>query len=343
MKKKIIYCVLNAVLILNSCQKKTNPQDHSYLFSSSTIENHSDTEVSQIREGWKNVNTHYTYHFTGEIDNKYTFDLYLKINDNKVSGSYNYIKYEIPIPIEGTITDTYLEFTESSGHVFKGVFDYNNGKVTGYWTDVITGVSLPFSMQNPKGKGYAKKEYKIYVMEKSPGSDNYYVQYIQEKDQYDNVIQIPLDSQLWESENSDKFDLYLEDYNFDGYLDLCAFHYLPSKHIYFLYDTEEQDYLENTSYNALYSVVFATNFRKRLLYEYTNHKDIQQSIYQYNAGKLLRIYNSIKRDTQDGNSFTKRHYQYINDEQKIINELTFKKLYGQKALYPLNSEYTNAN
>ncbi|MGG5508035.1 MULTISPECIES: XAC2610-related protein [unclassified Myroides] len=338
MKNKILYCTLNLLFTLTACQKKSDTPLDTYLVTSSTVANQSDLETTSVREGWKNVNTHYTYHFTGEIDHKYAFDLYLKIDENKVSGSYNYVKYETPIPIEGTINDTYLEFTEAAGHVFKGVFDFNNGRVSGYWTDAITGNSLPFTMANPKGKGYPQKEYKVYVIEKAPATDTYYVKYIQEKDQYDNVIQIPLDSQLWESENSDKFDLYLEDYNFDGYLDLCVFHHLPSKHTYFLYNVEGYDYIENPSYNTLYSVVFATDFRKKLLYEYTDHKEVQQSIYQYQAGKLLRIYHCSNKNTQGGNSLLKKYYHYVNGNQKLINERTFKQLYGQKVLQPLNDE-----
>lgn len=287
-------------------------------------------EGETLKKEWKEVNAYYTYHFTGKIDRRFPFDLNLQVLNDRVTGFYYYLKYEKLIKIEGKIKDNYLEFTEESGNVFKGILDYNKGEVTGYWTNISTGESLPFTMANPKGKSYAKKQYRVLATEKSYASNTYYISQIEETDQQHHKRIIPIESQFWETEIVDKFDLYLEDYNFDGYLDLCAFQSLPSKYAYFTYDPTSKSYVENDQYSHFDSPPFATNFRKQLLYIATEHNEIRRSLYQYHQGWLRKIYNAAL--FPDASDDWAEYFNYVNGETLLITPMAFDAQYGKQVL-----------
>jgi len=317
-----------------SCVEKTHPTNLSLqttqAFTTNPAIAKQDQEGESLKKGWKEVNAYYTYHFTGKIDNRFAFDLNLQVLNDRISGSYYYLKYEELLKIEGKIKDNYVEFTEESGNTFKGIFDYNKGEVTGYWTNTSTGESLPFTMVNPKGKSYAKKQYRVLATEKSYASNTYYISQIEEIDQQQHKRIIPIESQFWETEIVDKFDLYIEDYNFDGYLDLCTFHSLPSKYAYFTYDPTNKNYVENEQYSHLNSPPFTTNFRKQLLYFHTEYNEIHRSLYQYHQGWLRKIYHAAL--FPDPNDDWAEYFNYVNGETLLITPTAFESQYGKQVV-----------
>lgn len=325
-----------------SCVEKTHPTNSSLEtaqeFTSNQSTANQDPENQTLKKGWKEVNAYYTYHFTGKIDQRFPFDLNLQIVGDRVSGFYNYLKYEKLIKIEGKINDNYLEFWEESGNIFQGIFDYNKGEVTGYWINITTGESFPFYMVNPKGKGYAKKQYRVLATEKSYASNTYYISQIEETDQQNHKRIIPFESQFWETEVVDKFDLYIEDYNFDGYLDLCTFQSLPSKYAYFIYDPASKSYIKNDQYNHFDSPPFATNFRKQLLYFQTEYNEIHRSLYQYHQGWLRKIYDAAL--FPDASDDWAEYYNYVNGETLLITPTAFETQYGKQVLKTFEEEGT---
>lgn len=88
-------------------------------------------KVDLTDKNWKDVDVYCTYHFTGTIDGKYPYDMYLKVFRNEISGYYSYLNNGKFIDIKGTINSAdQVEFTEEFGNIFKGVFDYTKGTIS---------------------------------------------------------------------------------------------------------------------------------------------------------------------------------------------------------------------
>ena len=334
MKKKLIISAFCLLQLLLSCGKKRDSTfeivDSTPGYTETLAPLEQDPYRETIKKGWKEVNAYYTYHFTGKINNTYAFDMNLRIIDDRISGYYYYLKYEKPIQIEGEITGNVVFFTEELGNTFEGIFDHNKGEISGYWTNKSTGETFNLNMANPKGKGYPKRSYRVLATEKSPGSDTYYISQIEETDSKNQKRIIPIESQFWETEIVDKFDLYIEDYNFDGYLDLCSFQSLPSKYVYFTYDAANRNYVENAQYSHFDTPPFATNFRKKLLYFRTDFNNKYYSIYQYYQGWLRKIY--VAASHVDESDDWAEYYHYVNEEALAITPAAFEAQYGKQVL-----------
>lgn len=304
-------------------------------------------KVDLTDKKWKDVDVYYTYHFTGTIDGKYPYDMYLKLFENEISGYYFYLNNGKFIDIKGTINSAdQVEFTEELGNTFKGAFDYTNGTIKGEWTNVSSGDTLPFSMANPKGKGYEKKQYKVYMTISDYSDTTYEVSRLAVIDDDNSVYSLDVKSSYFYYKDRPNFQLYLEDYNFDGYLDISMFEFLPAyppvKFQYWLYDEGTRQYEFDNIYNdIIYTSAPGTDFRKQLVYEYGEGRGGTEQVYKYDDGKLYLIYKEYI-GTREIDDFFNPVTAYIKvDNGKVVNitEAEFFKVYGKNVFQFFESKY----
>lgn len=354
MNKKILIVLMSMLFLTVSCKKKI--VEESAVPATEVIVEEDDYDVGEIGESddsadfsdkrWKDVDVHYTYHFTGKIDNQYAFDMYLKVFENEVTGYYYYLNNGSFIDIKGTVNNGALEFKEEFGNVFRGNFNYDKGEVIGEWTNVNTGAVMPFSMANPKGKGYPKKQYKVFTNVTEYSSEAFNVTEIAEINSDQEVLRIDIESVFWVRGQENKFHLYLQDYNFDGYLDIMAFHFLPAyppaKFQFLLYNPVSKEYDFDSLYNdSIYTASPGVDFRKRLIYEYGEGKGGTLSVYKYNDNKLYKIYDQyigwVLEDDSVGSPGS--YYKWQDGREVAISGNEFNQIYGKNALKFFESKY----
>lgn len=238
---------------------------------------------------WVDIPVTYTYHFTGAINNSYKFDMYLIVDSTTVSGQYNYLGNENTIPIEGILLGDSLKIKESHGHIFNGKFDYDAGRIIGTWTSEDGKRVYPFDMANPFGIGYPKRTYKVHLER-----EEYHrcVRAIQVN--YSNgktiIVTLPDDVEAL----SFAYRLSVQDYNFDGHLDISLVWMLPAypplRYKYLLYDPELAGYHETDIYEDLYTLVDFVNFRNKTVGVYVKGRHYSNTIYKYQDNRFYTIY-----------------------------------------------------
>ncbi|EHO07633.1 hypothetical protein HMPREF9714_01291 [Myroides odoratimimus CCUG 12901] len=355
MKSKIILLLLSVVLVTISCKKKIEE------FPNTTTEEVVLAEEEWDDEGelsewddsadftdkrWKDVDVHYTYHFTGKIDDKYAFDMYLKVFEDEISGYYYYLNNGTFIDINGTVSHGILEFKEEFGNTFRGHFDYDKGEVVGEWTNVSNGAVMPFVMANPKGKGYPQKQYKAFLNKTDYSNDTYNVTEIAEISDKHEVKRIEIESVFWYYKDEPNFKIYLQDYNFDGYLDISAFHFLPAyppvKFQFLLYNSNSKEYVFDEVYNdSIYTSVPGTDFRKKLLYEYGEGRGGTEKVYKLHENKLYAVFGTYigTREIDDSFNPPTWYYKIKNGKEIEITEEEFNQVYGKNVLKFFESKY----
>lgn len=351
MKSKIIIMLLSVVLVTISCKKKIeefpNTTTEEVVLVDEEWDDIEEDEYDNINgKGWMDVDVYYTYHFTGKIDDQYAFDMYLKVFENEVSGYYYYLNNGTFIDINGTINNGALEFKEEFGNVFRGNFNYDKGEVVGEWTNVSTGAVMPFSMANPKGKGYPQKQYKVFTNVTEYSSEAFNVTEIAEINSNQEVLRIDVESVFWARGQENKFHLYLQDYNFDGYLDIMAFHFLPAyppvKFQFLLYNPNSNEYDFDSLYNdSIYTSVSGTDFRKKLLYEYGEGRGGTEKVYKLHENKLYVVFGEYigTREIDDSFSPPTWYYKIKNGKEIEITKEEFNQVYGKNVLKFFESKY----
>ncbi|MEK6494436.1 XAC2610-related protein [Myroides odoratimimus] len=348
MKSKIIIMLLSVVLVTISCKKKIeefpNTTTEEVVLVDEEWDDVEEDEYDNINgKGWYDISVLYVYNFTGYIDDIYAFDMQLFVSSEDISGKYYYLSKEKNIRVEGTLKDGHLKLTEEFGNTFKGVFDYEKGTIKGEWSNITTGAVMPFSMANPKGKGYPWNKYKAYMVLEGGSDDTYTVMRLAEIDKNGKVKfkSITSSSRIDGGEEPD-FPITLQDYNFDGYLDICAFEfyasYPPNKYQYLLYDSKEDDYVFNQEFdNEIYSEASGTNFRKNLIYETTEGPRGSSDIFQVINGKIKVVYSWYNggypnEDGEIEGDTIPYYFKYNQDKQIEITKEEFEKIYGLNAL-----------
>ncbi|MGL4583635.1 MAG: XAC2610-related protein [Flavobacterium sp.] len=344
MNKKILIVLMSMLFLTVSCKKKVVEESAVQAIEVIEEDNY-DVGVDEYdnvnSKGWYDISVSYVYDFTGYIDGKYAFDMQLYVSNEDIFASYYYLTKEKNIYLKGTLKDGNLTLVEEFGNTFVGVFDFEKGTVIGEWTNVATGAVMPFSMANPKGKGYSLKKYKA-DMTLDGSDDTYAVTRLAEIDANEEVKFISITSSSRSDGEEPDFSIILQDFNFDGYLDICAFEfyasYPPNKYQYLLYDNKEGNYVFNQEFdNEIYSEASGTNFRKKLIYETTEGPRGASNIFQVIKGKIKVVYSCYNGGYPDENGEIEGdtkpyYYKYNQDKQIEITKEEFEKIYGLNAL-----------
>lgn len=279
---------------------------------------------------WNEIPVTYTYHFTGTIDGKYKFDLYLVVDSTTVNGWYRYLNQDSFISIEGTLAGENLKIKEDGGHTFEGKFDYAAGRISGNWTSADGKRILPFEMENPYGLGYPHLSYKVHLEKEK--HNRYFVRYIQVTTSEGETHELATNTEAYDF----AYGLHVQDYNFDGYPDISLVELLPAypplKFKYFLYLPEEDYYNETDMYKDLYTLVDFVDFRNKTVSLLIEGRHYSQSVYKYQDERLFLIYNEYysNHPAEEDSKMMYGYFKIENGESVEIDEEEYKQIYGTR-------------
>ncbi len=300
MKKRKSILLLGIVVCLSvACKSKSNQ------VADSNSEAKSDNQIELVTEPenegekgeldtlleqgnyWNNIPVKYTYYFTGKIDNKYEFDLYLEVENTTANGHYQYLNQSKSISFQGTLLGDKLKITEEDGHIFTGKFEYDSGRITGNWSPANGKRTVPFEMSNPYSAAYLKNSYKAHL--KKDEDSRYTIEYIQVTDPYGQEVILSANTEAYDF----AYGLFVQDYNFDGYLDISLVEFMPAypplKFKYFLFDSYGS-YYETALYDDIYTLPDYINYRDSIVSLMVEGRHYSQSIYKYQNDRLYKIY-----------------------------------------------------
>lgn len=336
MKTYITFTFLICCLVL-SCnnQNREKPIDDSISTISENDNSAGDEknalELLMERDYWVDFPVEYTYHFTGAIDEKYKYDMYLIVDSTSVSGSYNYLAHKGNINIEGTLKGNKLEITEEGDNKFIGIFDYDAGEISGTWSSKDGERVYNFKMSNPYGVGYPERTYKVHL-EKGEYSIIYVKQIkLTYNDGSEEIIGLEDDVRALDF----CYGLWVQDYNFDGYLDISLVWMLPAypplRYKYIFYEPETHEFVNDDLYDDIYTLVNFVDFRDKTVNLIVEGRHYSNSIYKYKNGKFYTIYQEyLTGDPGSGDDveIAKSYFKIVGGSTVEIDEKESDRIYG---------------
>lgn len=289
---------------------------------------------------WVDIPITYHYVLSGKIDNKYSFIMEFDINSDTITeGSYQYSNQKGSIDIKGTLKGNGLLFVEEQGHKFEGYFDYKTGHVSGKWYSVDGERILPFSMSNMYGATYPQFDFKVHLYDRREGQEDFIdygisaIQYVNRKTGEEMSVGIEAEAYEW------CYNLRLQDFNFDGYLDIALVQWLPAypplKYMFLLYDPESETFNHTDILEDMYTLPHIS-YKSKKATVYMEGGNGYQRIYLFEDGEYYKFYehnwwiSNPNTADDDGIEIDDSHTYYkIEDGQSLkISKEDFEQING---------------
>ena len=309
-----------------SCKGKTTKNENHL---NDNIKEHVNEEYSTNDDAhFTDVPVTYHYIFKGKIDGKYAFSMSLTVDSTSVSGQYQYANSkDYGMSLSGSIqnNDIKLEETlyipekqksETTGF-FEGKFYPAEGKVSGTWFSANRGKSYPFEMNNYYGVNYPQFSFKSDIQ----GDDI---------DKTLNTLVIyDKNGKIQTIENIGAKPTYngliMQDFNFDGYLDIALMEMLGMRftpYIYFAYNPNNKQFEKMELSGDIDSKSF--DYENKIMTSgwYYGSDRYGNSSYKYNNGKFYEISSLQHEENDDTGEYTETttNYKIINGESVVDSE-----------------------